>query len=427
MEIENNEYLSTEVREILGKAPSRVWIWGTIIIAGVLVLFTLVGFLVNYPETVKGGLLLTTLDPPVPVISPRSGYLSEVRVKEGVMVKKGGLLAVFDAAAAVDDVLQLEQDVDKLSEFDLESLRSYQPNLKLNVGEISPAYSNFVSVFQFLPFSASDNTDVAAIRTLEQHTGQINQSIQTMEDKREKSEKDIEALRQELKAKSLQYAESLDEKDAPDVFSTNRKMSEKVSERDRLEIDIAGKKDEILTTKARILELRLQQQSGTTAKIFQLKQSLSNLKTAIQQWKDEFLVVAPATGEVSFYSDFTERQFKKIGDELMVIVPASAGNKFIGQVQLPAKGSGKVHKGQKVTITFERYPRQDFGTVGGRVSKIFTLPKGDAYFVEVELVEGLKTSNGSEIEFQQQMKGRAEITTAEKKFISHLFQKMKNY
>jgi multidrug efflux pump subunit AcrA (membrane-fusion protein) len=427
MEIQNNEYLSTEVREILGEAPSLVWTWGTVIIAGVLVLFTLVGFLVNYPETVKGDLLLTTLDPPVPVISPRSGYLSEVRAKEGDTVVKDQILAVFNSNADVEDVLQLEQEVDKLSEFDLESLRSYQPNVKLKVGEISPAYSSFVSAFQYLPFSVSDNTNMPAILNLREHIAQLNTSIQTIENRKNKFNQDIEALDKDYRSQHQKYEKSTDEKDSPGLFEFNRKLSEKVSEKENLEIEIASKKEEISNTRAKILELQLQQQSGLKDKIFQLKQSLSNLKTFIQQWKDDFLVVAPAAGEVSFYSDFTERQFKKIGDELMVIIPDSPDNKFIGQVRLPAKGSGKVQTEQKVNIKFERYPHQEFGTVGGRVSKIFPLPKGDAYFVEVELVEGLKTSHGTEIEFQQQMKGSAEITTAEKKFISHLFQKIRNY
>jgi len=427
MEEQYNEYLSTEVREILGKAPRRIWLWGTTIISVVIVLVAMAGFLVNYPVTVKGDLLLTTLDPPVPVISSSTGYLSEVRAKEGAMVEKGEILAIFDATAGVEDVLQLERDVDKLSEFDLESLRSYKPNVKLNVGEISPAYANFVSVFQYLPFSLSGNSDLAAIHNLEQHIEQINESIGTMEVRRQKSVKDIDALNKEQKAQAWIYAESQDEKDAPAILKTNQKVSEKVSEKERLDIDIAGKKEEILTTKARILELRLQQQSGTRDKIFQLKQSLSNLKTAIQQWKDKFLVMAPAAGRISFYSDFTERQYKKTGDELMVIIPDSPGNKFIGQVRLQAKGSGKVQKGQSVNIKFERYPHQDFGTVRGRVSKIFPLPIGNAYFVEVELVEGLKTSHGTAIEFQLQMKGRAEITTSEERFITYLFQKIRKY
>ncbi len=427
MEKQYNEYLSTEVREILGKAPRRIWLLGTTIISVVIVVFAMAGFLINYPETVKGELLLTTLDPPVPVISPRTGYLSEVRAKEGATVEKDVILAIFDATADVEDVLQLERDVDKLSEFDLESLRSYQPNVKLNVGEISIAYTNFVSAFQYLPFSLSGKTDMAAIHNLEQHISQINESIKSMDERRQKSEKDIEALNKDQKAQAWRYAHTMDENDAPIILETNRKVSEKVSEKEQLEIGIAGKKEEVLSTKAKILALRLKQQSGVKDKIFQLRQNLTNLRAKIREWKDEYLVTAPAAGKVSFYSGFTERQYNKKGDELMVIIPDSPGNKFIGQVRLPAKGSGKVQKGQKVNIKFDRYPFQEFGTIGGKVSKIFPLPKGDAYFVEVELVEGLKTSHGTEIEFQQQMKGRAEITTAEKKFISHLFQKIRKY
>jgi HlyD family secretion protein len=362
----------------------------------------------------------------VPVISPHSGYLLEVRATEGDTVVKDQILAVFNSNAEVEDVLQLEQEVDKLSEFDLESLRSYQPNVNLKVGEISPAYSSFVSAFQYLPFSVSNNTDVAAIQSLEQHIRQLNISIQAMETRKNRFNQDIEALDKDYRSRHQQYELSTNEKDSPGLFETNRKLSEKVSEKENLEIEIAGKQEEISNTRAKILELQLQQQSGVKDKIFQLKQSLSNLKTFIHQWKDDFLVVAPAAGEVSFYSDFTERQFKKIGDELMVIIPNSPDNKFIGQVQLPAKGSGKVQTGQNVNIKFERYPYQDFGAVSGKVSKIFPLPKGDAYFVEVELVDGLKTSNGTEIEFQQLMKGRAEITTGEKSFISYLFQKIGN-
>ena len=106
----------------------------------------------------------------------------------------------------------------------------------------------------------------------------------------------------------------------------------------------------------------------------------------------------------------------------MAIVPFQEGNQFLGEVMLPVTGSGKVERGQRVIIKFDSYPFQEFGFVEGLVESKALLPQNNTYFVKVSLPNGLKTSFDQELTFRQQMMGKAEIITADKRFIERAMQ-----
>ena len=96
-----------------------------------------------------------------------------------------------------------------------------------------------------------------------------------------------------------------------------------------------------------------------------------------------------------------------------VVVMANGTNSpsFSGYVQLGLNGVGKVKVGQRVNLKFVSYPYLQFGTVKGIVSKVSSLPTGDAYALEVDLPDQMVTSFGKRLEFKQELKGTAEILT----------------
>ncbi|MEK7256481.1 MAG: HlyD family efflux transporter periplasmic adaptor subunit [Bacteroidota bacterium] len=424
MKEDNIEYLSSEVQEILGTPPSWVTTWGTSIITSVVATLVLVGFFFKYPDIIKGDLTLTTSDPPVPVMSPHTGYLADLKVREGDLVKKGDLMAVFATTADMEDVLTLEREVDRLSKFDFNSLRTYRPNLNLQLGEISPTFASFVSVFDNLPFAENTQLDRAAINALERHIQQLERTNQSLTSKRETASQEIFAYKKQFDSATEQYKNSANPVDAPKVFETNAKVTAKESEKISIQTEMEKNREEIWNQRAKILEMQVQQAAGNKEKIYQLKQSLSNLKDEIRRWKEQYLLIAPSDGEVSFFANVSEQQYLKKGDQVLAVVSKKLNNNYVGQVRLPVKGSGKVEKGQHVNIKFESYPFREFGKVRGDVIKIFPLPKGEDYFVEVNLPNGLVTDKGKDLKFQHQMSGVAEIATADRRFIARLFDKL---
>jgi multidrug resistance efflux pump len=421
--LENTEYFSGEVQEILAKPPSWVATWGTSVFISVIVLLGLVGVFFEYPETVKGTLLLTTIEPPVPVHAQKTAYLTEVKARENAIVERDEVLAVFANNADYRDVLKLERDLESLSEFDLNSLRSFQPDLSLQIGELAPAYSSFVNTFEYLPLFETGQIDRTAIYALERYNQQMEKSINSLRDMKSSANKELYALEREREFARKQYAETVDTSKAHNVFKTFKEVSEKTAEIKNIDVNIERYKDEIANNNARMLEMQLQQKEGAKEKIYQLKQSLSSLKTEIKRWKENYLVTAPVSGRVLFYAEITPGQILTTGEEVFAVVPASADNQYVGKVKIPVDRSGKVRPKQEVVIKFDRYPFREFGVVKGKVAKIYPVAKGDYYSADVTLDNGLNTSLGKQLDFQQQMGGRAEIITDKELFIVRLFDK----
>ncbi len=425
MEENSLEYLSDDVQEILGTPPSWVLTAGTWVIILVVLLLGLVGWFFKYPDRVKCDITLTTLEPPRPVYAPNAGYLSEILTKEKQAVKKGNILGVLSNQAKLEDVLFLEKEVDDLLEFKASSIENYRPTKGLEVGEIIPAYAGLLRVFEEYSFAKSSKYDLAGVSELYNQVEAKKQSIKRLENLKTNTKKELDLAAKDVRVAGKVYGDSI-RNDALllPIYEARKKQLQKKKELENIDLEINKVKEEINGLRYRIFQTQTQAKEGSNTKITLLKQSLSNLKAAINQWRNNYLLVAPIDGLVTFYNLKTVQQYVEKGEQVMAIVPLQEEEAYIGQVILPIRGSGKVKTGQVVIIKFERYPFQEFGQVKGRVKAISSLPKNDAYSLEVELVNGLTTNFGKELEFRQQMRGRAEIITNDKRFISRLFERL---
>jgi HlyD family secretion protein len=103
----------------------------------------------------------------------------------------------------------------------------------------------------------------------------------------------------------------------------------------------------------------------------------------------------------------------------MTIIPAEQGE-IIGKIDLPMEGAGKVKIDQVVNIQFANYPHLEYGMVRGIIRSISLVPDNRQYTVEVELPDGLVTYYDFEIPFTQEMLGRAEIITEDRRLLERI-------
>jgi len=105
-----------------------------------------------------------------------------------------------------------------------------------------------------------------------------------------------------------------------------------------------------------------------------------------------------------------------------VLVTATPNNPttFIGCVQLKMNVSGKVQVGQRVNLKFSNYPYMEYGVVKGVVGKISSVPNGDTYALEVNLPGQMVSTFGKKFEFQQELKGTAEIITEDRRLLNRI-------
>jgi len=158
-------------------------------------------------------------------------------------------------------------------------------------------------------------------------------------------------------------------------------------------------------------------------------QSFNQLKKAIKDWENIYVLKSNINGNVSFLNYWNTNQTVNQGDLVFIIIP-SKNSSFIAKLKTPAQNSGKIKEGQTVNIRLENYPDNEFGVLKGKVKSISLIPdKEGLYVVDVQLYfdslstssKKLITSYKKEIDFKQEMRGTAEIITEDLRLIERFF------
>ena len=144
-----------------------------------------------------------------------------------------------------------------------------------------------------------------------------------------------------------------------------------------------------------------------------------NLKAQLKIWENNYLLISPIDGSVSFTRFWSINQSVIKDEPVMSIVPIDAGN-YLGRINLKMQRSGKVKTGQLVNIKLSGYPYLEYGMVRGVVKSKSLVPTGDAYIIEIELPDGLNTLYGKKLEFTQNMVGTAEIISEDLRLIQKI-------
>lgn len=418
------EIRSDEVQEILGTPPSWMAQWGTALVFIVLAALTALAWWFKYPEKVVAPLTITTLQPPIPVYAPKGGYIDRLVVADGDSVAEKAILAVMSNPARLEDVIRLEEALQKLQGFDQEALLGFQPDPDLQLGELQADYLSFIQFFKEVSFKESSNFDKKAKYRLNDQIKEIEKALQAlnMELRNATLAKDLA----QTKFLAIQYAYTgKTNQEIEEIREAKSDLLAKEKEINRLTVAIADKKKE--KAGINLQKLALQEgSSGGFSRFQMLQQSLNTLQAKVDQWKQKYLLVAPASGIVTYYQALlTERASVKEGASVMAILPFQIGEvELIGQMQLPVAQSGKVQPGQRVLIKAVGFPFQEFGIVEGTVYTKALLPENGVYSVRVAMPQGLKTSFGNELPFRQQMVADGEIIIQDKRLLQRLLEKL---
>ncbi len=110
---EQDIIFSEPIREIMEKPPRYLARFGTMGLFGLMVLFIFLSWIIKYPDTIPGKIVLTTENPPANIIAKSAGRIVNVRVAEGSKVKRGEILAGIESSANFYEAEQLISFVDQ--------------------------------------------------------------------------------------------------------------------------------------------------------------------------------------------------------------------------------------------------------------------------------------------------------------------------
>ncbi len=411
-----SEYL----QEVLATPPKWIVRWGELLVFLLVLGLLLLGWLIRYPDRIAAKVVITTPDPPVPVVARADGALIQLLVADRDTVGQGQLLAIVQNPAYYAHVVQLKE---QLSQFEVSGITKdslFADAYRL--GSLQEAYAQLQRVAK----------DYRLYRRLTPHYQQqqaIGQQLRhyraLLEQKRE---------HQQLLERKVQLAEKDFRRNQQ--LHASQTIADKTledAEREWLEVRESYEtlRTEVLQIQMQVADLeRERQRLGTQHDQTggQLRTTLitavDQLRSAIAQWEERYLLVAPQSGQVSFSDFWSEQQFIQSGQTVMSVVPEEE-QAVVGQLKVPVRNFGKVAVGQRVHVYLDNFPHQEYGALRGTVRSLSALPKQGYYRVTVAFPNGLVTQYGKQIPFTQQLSGRAEIVTEELRLLERFFYRLR--
>ena len=419
-----HELRSEEVEDILGRVPSWITRNGIILLSALILLLFAGSWVFRFPKVRKAEIVVTSRIPPADIKARADGKIDALLVQDNAPVKAGQVLAVIENPAEVNDVLALEELLESVETANQWSAALKFPvNGQADLGPVQDEYASFFKNYRDYEEFIRLNYHQRKIELLNVEYEKYLQYARSLESRASLLREDFELSRRQFNRDSLLFVQNVLSESS---YETSRAdMLKKLDSWEEVQTLVAENEIRIAVIQSDILDMELKQQEQTTVLENQIEESLNRLKASIAQWKKDYLIIAPVSGTVTFNSIWSENQNVRTGERVMTVIPEEEGN-MVGKIRLPIKGAGDVRPGQQVNIRFDNYPYLEYGMVRGIVHNVSKVPEDEMYTVEVKLPDGLTTYYNNSIEFNQNMKGMAEILTDKVRLIQRIFNPLRN-
>lgn len=417
-EIDKIELRTEEVQEILGTPPHWLVRWGIFLIFVSVMSLLAVSWFVQYPDIVRAPITITTQNPPVKVVAATAGNLNRLLVKDKENVEANQRLAILKSVANAEEVFDLEKKLKQLKDFQPDSLSIFNFNPTQNLGELQSYYADFVQFLEDYQLFLAQQTSLKKIPFLKQEIAyyqNLNTALLSKDS----------VLQDEIKVAESQYQrqKKVLEIGGTTITEVDKQQSALLQyQREQKNTGVNILNNEILINKlqSEISFIRQQTQELGKSKFILAKESFLSLQSQLNAWLQNYVLVAPIAGQVSFHNYWSEQQFVPANTEVMTIVPEAFD--LVGRVFLAIEGSGKVEENQVVNIKLASFPYREYGMLKGKVKKIALAPLNEQYMVEIELENGLTSTYNKTLVFRQEMSGTAEIITKKRRLLERVLE-----
>lgn len=404
----HQSFHSHEMQDIVGPPRNGFLKWGMYIILFIFSILFCLSWIIKYPESIKGNLTIKAINSPKSVNAKIDGKLVKLFVSNDINVKSADIIGFIESTSDHLEILQLSNDIDTLiysiQKNDWKAIYDFKNQVYYKLGSLENSFQTFSnSLFELKSFIKdgfySKNKDL--IKNDIENLEKINSSLK-IQDKVYKNDLEISEkqfnIKNQLKNEGIipRYEMQQEEK-----ILLNKKIPIEsiIQEMIRNESIISQKHQESL-----LLEKKLNEYKSSLIRTAYL------LKSEIDNWKLNYLLLAPIDGRVSYSSYIQEFQDLKAGQEVLFITPNNS--KYYCEMNVGQKNFGKVQIGQNVIIRLSSFPYQEYGSLIGKVSFISDIPNIDnTILVIVDLPNGFKSESNVIIPFRNEMVADAEIIT----------------
>jgi HlyD family secretion protein len=416
------ELRSEEVQEILSYMPHWLIRWGITIFILVIFLLLLLSWFVKYPDIVTAPVVISTQTPPSTLIARTSGAIAKLYINENDKVKPKQKLGVIYNTAIDDDVYKLKNYLENLPlHYHPDSILNYPLDTNLVLGELQIYFSEYMqSIHEYENVYRAEYYLKKIDAVLEQidYYKSLNQKLKNQI---EFLNKELQIVKEKFDAAQKLYNEGSISKN--EFGEYENMLLQKQQSFKSAEINEINNQITVQEYNKTVMDLSRDYEERKKRSLWALQEAYKKMISQILLWEQQYVLISPIEGKISFFKFWNENQYVNAGEEILTVVPDS--NQLIGKVYVQGFGAGKVEAGQKVRIKFDSYPYNEFGAVHGRVKSVSPISRENVLLIDVELPNGLITNYNKKLEFRQQMGGAAEIVTEDLRLIERFFDQFK--
>ncbi|AQG78834.1 HlyD family efflux transporter periplasmic adaptor subunit [Spirosoma montaniterrae] len=413
---------SEEVEEILTRPPAWLLQWGITVVLAVLGLVLTGSWLIHYPDLVRASFRLTSANAPKAVLARSGGKLVRLLVREGQVVVAGAPLAYLESTARHEDVLRLSRQLARAwllaSREKLEALETLHLSNYSQLGELQPAYQTFEQArIRLRAYLANGFAS--------QKKAMLRQEIldlQTLADNL-REQQQLQARDRTLANEEYTVQRHLAEQKVIAPLELKREESKAIARQLPYQQTASALINNLTAQRAKQKEM-LELDRQVAEERDQFLQALNTLQSAVEAWKQKYVLLAPVNGQVYWPGLLQENQTVSLNQELFYVAPPSTD--YFGELRVPQTNAGKVRVGQDVLIKFAGYPYQEYGAVRGQIASVANVSLHDSVFLaKVVLPAGLRTTYNQSLTYRTGMSASADIVTTDSRLLEKLFYQLR--
>ena len=419
----NIEIHNEEVREIMKEIPGSLIHWGLTVIFLIFASIIVGSYFFKFREIVTAPLIITTTNPPAPIICKSSGRIERWFVSEGQILEKEENIALIQNSTDLEDFQKAEQIINLI---DPDDIKSYPDIVKLPeklvLGELQEAYNRFYRNWNDYKNYVENNFLSQKIDLLHRQMEKQQQQYELSLQQKEMLAREMEFVKNELKRyEGLLVkggvSESQLEEAKSRVIQSERSYTSFLASLKSTEINLISQRRSLLELEEQNIRETRQYESNISDNIRTLKNMFSN-------WRDRYLLSSPVRGKITLTRFWSENHVVSAGDRLATVVPVDS-SVVICRAVVSSSGIGKIESGQKVHIKLSGYPYMQHGMLTGYVQSVSLVPEQDGYIIEIRLEKGMLSSYSEHLKLVQEMDGTAEIITREMRMIYRFINPLK--
>lgn len=399
---------SPELRDIISRPQERftALLWWFLVTT--FIFFIVASIIIPSPDILTAEAKVSSSNPPVVLKNAVPGRLMICDNPIPGPVHPGDYLAVIGGAGNWRDIRALKTAV----------INSTTVPDTLSLGDVSSLY-----------YSYRD-----AVKLLERLKSKDNEYIQRCNyytQRAESDEKELSNLFQSLKHNREQLAIRMRQFEADSLLFSQAAILE--TEYYSSLLTLLNTRQQLISTQNNINAKRRsiednRYQAETTKKDYLnqvndtqnlLNASRGELLSQIENWEEHYVLLARSEGFSEWASSLSEGEYLQTGTPVFNII--HKGSRYSATAVLPATGAGKAAPGQRVRMKIDAYPYTEYGMLEGTVRTVNLNTLENNYLVQIDLINGIRSTTGKEFTFAETLYGRAEIITRKRKLISKIF------